>query len=245
MAVSAVWTLVYLLAPFPSEPKEQTAAHRRDALCPSTKIQKQAAFGISRPSAGDRSRLAGIGGQKMKRTQARLWTFAFKRKGVHPVFSHPSFQLPQRGRQITACRDWRSNNETDASSLGDVCFLIATFVQRMRPRAQLCKLTRSLPLSSPYGPTFGCSISTFPKGLDSVNPKNPAILSRERIGTDPPPRVDSFAPAHLALSGSLRESPDRLPKPPGSRETIWFGFISSQISQLEVGDGVAGECSMT
>jgi len=26
--------------------KEQTAAHRRDALCPSTKIQKQAAFGI-------------------------------------------------------------------------------------------------------------------------------------------------------------------------------------------------------
>ncbi|NBR49703.1 hypothetical protein EBU02_12850 [bacterium] len=25
-------------------------------------------------------------------------------------------------------------NETDASSLGEVCFLIATFVQRMRPR---------------------------------------------------------------------------------------------------------------
>ncbi len=63
--------------------------------------------------AGDRSRLAGIGGQKMKRTQARLWKFAF---------------------------------------------LIATFVQRMRPRAQLCKfclkntmLTRSLPLNSPCG----------------------------------------------------------------------------------------------
>ena len=46
MAVSAVWRLVYFLAPYPSEPKEQTAAHRRDALCPSTKIQKQAAFGI-------------------------------------------------------------------------------------------------------------------------------------------------------------------------------------------------------
>ncbi len=44
--------------------KEHNNAHRRDALCPSTKIQKQAAFGISRPSAGDRSRLAGIGGQK-------------------------------------------------------------------------------------------------------------------------------------------------------------------------------------
>ena len=28
-------------------------------------------------------------------------------------------------------------NETDASSLVEVCFLIATFVQRMRPRAQL------------------------------------------------------------------------------------------------------------
>ena len=45
MAVSAVWRLVYFLAPCPPEPKEQTAAHRRDALCPSTKIQ--AAFGIS------------------------------------------------------------------------------------------------------------------------------------------------------------------------------------------------------
>ena len=48
MAVSAVWRLVYFLAPCPSEPKEQTAAHRRDALCPSPKIQKQAAFGIIR-----------------------------------------------------------------------------------------------------------------------------------------------------------------------------------------------------
>ena len=45
MAVSAVWRRVYFLAPCPSEPKEQTAAHRRDALCPSTQIQKQAAFG--------------------------------------------------------------------------------------------------------------------------------------------------------------------------------------------------------
>ena len=36
MAVSAVWRLVYFLAPCRSEPKEQTAAHRRDALCPST-----------------------------------------------------------------------------------------------------------------------------------------------------------------------------------------------------------------
>ena len=89
-------------------------------------------------------------------------------------------------------------------------------------------------LDSPFGPTFGCSISTIPKGLDSVNLKNPAILSRERIGTDPPPRVDSFAPAHHALRASA--SP---------RETIWFGFISSQISQLEVGDGVAGEYWMT
>jgi hypothetical protein len=46
MAVSAVWRLVYFLAPFPSEPKEQTAAHRRDALCASLRAQKQAAFGI-------------------------------------------------------------------------------------------------------------------------------------------------------------------------------------------------------
>ena len=47
MAVSAVWIRVYFLAPSPSEPKGQNAAHRRDALCPSTKIQKQAAFGIN------------------------------------------------------------------------------------------------------------------------------------------------------------------------------------------------------
>ncbi len=45
--VSAVWRLVYLLAPCPSEPKAQTAAHRRDALCPSPGAQKQAAFGIN------------------------------------------------------------------------------------------------------------------------------------------------------------------------------------------------------
>ena len=81
------------------------------------------------------------------------------------------------------------------------------------------RLPPSLPLMSPYGlPSAGYPASA---------------------------RWHVFAPAHLALSGSLRESPERLPKPPGSRETIWFGFISSQISQLEVGDGVAGECWMT
>ena len=36
MAVSAVWRLVYFLAPCRSQPKEQTAAQRRDVLCPST-----------------------------------------------------------------------------------------------------------------------------------------------------------------------------------------------------------------
>ena len=51
MAVSTVWKLVYFLAPSPSESKEQTSAHRRDALCPSSKIQKQAAFGM----IGDKS----------------------------------------------------------------------------------------------------------------------------------------------------------------------------------------------
>ncbi len=51
MAVSAVWRLVYFLAPCPSEPKEQTAAHRRclwvgEMRCaPPSKIQKQGAIG--------------------------------------------------------------------------------------------------------------------------------------------------------------------------------------------------------
>ena len=47
MAVSAVWRHWSAF----SHPPHQTAAHRRDALCPSTKIQKQAAFGISRQSS--------------------------------------------------------------------------------------------------------------------------------------------------------------------------------------------------
>jgi hypothetical protein len=34
MAVSAVWRMVFFLAPSPSEPKEQSAAHRRDAAVP-------------------------------------------------------------------------------------------------------------------------------------------------------------------------------------------------------------------
>jgi hypothetical protein len=41
------------------------------------KFYDKALQAFSQPSAGDRSRLAGIGGQKMKRTQARLWKFAF------------------------------------------------------------------------------------------------------------------------------------------------------------------------
>ena len=48
MAVSAVWTLVYLLATLPSGTKEHANIHGRDALCPSAKIQKHATFGINR-----------------------------------------------------------------------------------------------------------------------------------------------------------------------------------------------------
>ncbi len=47
----------------------------------------------------------------------------------------------------------------------DQCAIARVFSAALR-------LTRSLPLSSPFGPTFGCSISTFPKGLDSVNHEN-------------------------------------------------------------------------
>ena len=46
MAVSAVWTLVYLLAPCPLEPRRMPM-HRAGRLCPFAKIQKQAAFGMS------------------------------------------------------------------------------------------------------------------------------------------------------------------------------------------------------
>ena len=46
MAVSAVWRLACLLSPIPIGTKEHAKTHRRDALCSSPKIQKQAAFGI-------------------------------------------------------------------------------------------------------------------------------------------------------------------------------------------------------
>ena len=46
MAVSAVWRLACLLCHIPIGTKEHAKTHRRDALCSSPKIQKQAAFGI-------------------------------------------------------------------------------------------------------------------------------------------------------------------------------------------------------
>jgi len=61
-------------------------------------------------------------------------------------------------------------NEMDASPLGEVYFLIATFVQRMRPRAQLCK--------------FCLKNSVCWQVLLPVNPKNPAILSKRKINRD-------------------------------------------------------------
>ena len=136
----------------------------------------------------------------------------FKKPMVLSLHSPPPRQSPQRGRQITACRDWRSKNETDASSLVEVCFFLkATFVQRMRPRrilqimkinidsfapAQLIRRI-SRPAAPPSELPCGSLSSTFPKGLDClknsvcwqvllpVNPKNPAILSRKKIGTTP------------------------------------------------------------
>ena len=94
-----------------------------------------------------------------------------QRKGVHPVFSCPSFQLPQRGRQITACRDWRSKNETDASSLGEVCFFLkATFVQRMRPRRILLILI-ILQIDSLRSP-FGLPLAVFLRCASILSRKN-------------------------------------------------------------------------
>ena len=54
-----------------------------------------------------------------------------------------------------------------------------------------------------------------------MHPRQPNPHFHQHENHQPPPRsprVDAFAPAHLALSGSLRESPERLPKPPGSRD---------------------------
>jgi hypothetical protein len=42
MAVPAVWRLVYFSRTMPIGTKDPSNAHRRDELCPSTNIQKQA-----------------------------------------------------------------------------------------------------------------------------------------------------------------------------------------------------------
>ena len=64
MAVSAVWRLAYFARTLPIVTKEHANAHRRDALCPSPKIQMQAAFGIRnsplRVSASSRATLSYI-----------------------------------------------------------------------------------------------------------------------------------------------------------------------------------------
>ena len=65
---------------------------------------------FSRASAGVRSRLAGIGGQK---------------------------------------------SETEASSLAEVFFFESHIRSTNAPARRISVLTRSLPLSSPFGPTFG------------------------------------------------------------------------------------------
>ena len=60
MAVSAVLRLGNLLAPIPIETKEYAKAHRRDALCPSPKIQKQSAFGMKGPYGNWRAVFFGL-----------------------------------------------------------------------------------------------------------------------------------------------------------------------------------------
>jgi len=84
-------------------------------------------------------------------------------KWVQPVFSQPSFQSRQRGSQITACRDWRSKNEPEASSLAEGCFFEShiratnaparrsSILTIMLIMSKNTLLTRSLPLSSPCG----------------------------------------------------------------------------------------------
>jgi hypothetical protein len=90
------------------------------------------------------------------------------------VFSSPSFQLPQRGRQITACRDWWSKNETAASSLVEVCF----FDSHIR--------ATNAPASHP------------------VNLKNPEILSKRKNNRDRPPILSSKKENKLPLRVSAR-----------------------------------------
>jgi len=95
-------------------------------------------------------------------------------------------------------------------------------LSRPFPRSRFCKsckltrysaalrLTRSLPLSSPFGPTCGWSISTFPKGLDSVN-RPPPRSPRLRVSTLSILRFASFASGHVALRAACGRLPSQRP----------------------------------
>ena len=78
------------------------------------------------------------------------------------------------------------------------------------------------------------------KSVTYVLPKTAPRLNLTNFPPPRSPRVDAFAPAHLALSGSLRESPERLPKPPGSREVSLLSPIKADDAALKCDGGCLG-----
>ena len=92
-------------------------------------------------------------------------------------------------------------------------------------------LTRSLPLSSPFGPTFGCSISRLPRRsivFPLIHCAFARVFSLRSIILPCRAPCGSLIRRFqlLTLAGLLMQSfsaiasiPERLPKPPGSRES--------------------------
>jgi len=114
-------------------------------------------FSVAQASAGVRSRLAGIGGQKTKRTQARLWKFSFFESHIRAT------NAPAR----------RSSIMTRYSAALRLPTLGYTFVFPFgHALSHGCSPLRSgcLLRSRSCRPS-GClrqAISTFPKGLDCL-----------------------------------------------------------------------------
>ena len=74
----------------------------------------------------------------------------FSQFSVSPVFSRASAGV---GSRFTGIGGQKS--ETEASSIAEVFFFESHIRSTNAPARRISILTRSLPLSSPFGPTFG------------------------------------------------------------------------------------------
>ncbi|NBR48865.1 hypothetical protein EBU02_08490 [bacterium] len=114
-------------------------------------------FSVAQASAGVRSRLAGIGVQKTKRTQARLWKFSFFESHIRAT-NAPARRISIMTILLIMSKNSvlsRYSRSVDSQDL-PTC---SSFGVALRQSIS----TFPEGLDSPFGPTFGCSISRLPR----------------------------------------------------------------------------------